>query len=144
MSGQERPGSPITNRWGDAKTTRLDLEETCVFRGRPGAAYNHHHQVLFDRGRLYASWSNGLVNEDNPGQQMFFAISDDGGKHWSNEATLSPPLPEKTSTYTAMGIRTHRNRLIAYYGHYGYNALALDAEGIPLKGGGDHLADPNE
>jgi hypothetical protein len=134
--------SPITNRWGDSKTTKLDLEEVCVFRGRPGAAYNHHHQVLFDRGRLYVSWSNGLVNEDNPGQQMLFAASDDGGKHWSGEARISPPFPEKTSTYTAMGIRAHQGRLIAYYGHYAYNQLALDPSGIPFSAGGDYLADP--
>jgi hypothetical protein len=130
--GSDAPTSPITNRWGEAKTTKLDLEEICVFRGRPGAAYDHHPQVLFDRGRLYASWSNGAVNEDNPGQKMLFAISDDDGKTWSTEAQISPPPIEETSTYTAMGIRAYQEQLIAYYGHYAYTDLAMDQKGIPL------------
>jgi hypothetical protein len=117
--------SPITNRWGQAKTTKLDLEEVCVFRGRTGAAYNQHHQVLADRGRLYVSWSDGIVNEDNPGQRMLVSFSDDGGTTWTSEEQISSPCPEPSSTYTAMGIRAYRNLLIAYYGHYGYTDLAL-------------------
>jgi hypothetical protein len=126
------PRSPITNLWGEAKTTKLDLEEVCVFRGRLGAAYNHHHQVLYDRGRLYASWSDGIVNEDNPGQHMVFSVSDDDGKTWSTEATITPPPPEATSTFTAMGIRAYKGMLIAYYGHYGYTDLINDGSGMLL------------
>ena len=128
--GGDAPASPITNRWGEAKTSALDLEEICVFRGRPGAAYNHHHQILFHGGRLYASWSNGIANEDHPGQHMLCAVSDDDGKSWSAESTVTPPPPEKTSTYTAMGIRAHQDLLIAYYGHYGYNDAWIDENGL--------------
>jgi hypothetical protein len=124
--------SPITNCWGVAKTTKIDLEEIRVFEGRPGAAYNHHHQVLFDRGRLYVSWSDGVVNEDNPGQRMLFSFSDDVGHTWSAEAQISSPPPEKTSTYTAMGIRAYQDKLIAYYGHYGYTDLAMSQSGLLL------------
>jgi hypothetical protein len=122
--------SPITNRWGEARTTRLDLEEIVIYKGPPGAAYNHHHQIVCDRGRLYASWSNSVAHEDNPGQRMLFAISDDDGKTWSSEAQLSPASPDKTSTFTAMGIRSHRGELIAYYGHFAYNPIAFDAAGV--------------
>jgi hypothetical protein len=121
--------SPITNLWGEARSTTMNLEEIRVFEGRPGAAYNHHHQILFDRGRLYASWSNGIKDEDHPGQHMVFAVSDDDGKTWSSESTITPPPPEKTSTYTAMGIRVFRGSLIAYYGHYGYNDMWIDDKG---------------
>jgi BNR repeat-like domain len=130
--GANAPQSPITNRWGEAKTTKLDLEEICVFRGRPGAAYNHHHQILFDRGRLYVSWSNGVANEDDPGQHMLFSVSEDDGKTWSREATITPTPIEKTSAYTAMGIRTYQGDLIAYYGHYAYTDLALNENGLPI------------
>jgi hypothetical protein len=130
--GAESPVSPITNHWGEAKTTKLDLEEICVFRGRPGSGYNHHQQVLFDQGRLYVSWSDGIVNEDNPGQHMVFAVSDDDGNIWSTETTITPPPPEKTSTYTAMGIRTYQGNLIAYYGHYGYTDVVMDGSGMLL------------
>jgi hypothetical protein len=125
--------SPITNRWGEAKTTRLDLDEIRIFKGPPGAAYNHHHQILFDRGRLYASWSNGITHEDNPGQRMLFAVSDDEGRSWSPEAQISAPPAEKTSTYTAMGIRSHQGRLIAYYGHFSYDPIGFDASGVVLS-----------
>jgi BNR repeat-like domain len=131
----ETPTSPITNRWGTAATTILDLDEVCVFRGHPGAAYNHHHQILFHNGRLYASWSNGFSDEDHPGQHMVFATSDDDGKTWSTERTITPPLPEKTSTYTAMGIREYQSKLIAYYGHYAYTDLGLDRNGMPAGNG---------
>lgn len=131
----EEPVSPITNHWGSAKTTVLDLPETCVFRSGPGTSYNHHHQVLVDQGRLYVSWSNGFKNEDNPGQHMVLSTSDDEGATWTTPQTITPPPPEKTSTYTAMGIRSYKSKLIAYYGHYGYTPLALDAQGLPLNGG---------
>jgi hypothetical protein len=129
--GAETQLSPITNRWGTARTTVLDLEEVCVFRGRLGAAYNHHHQILFHEGRLYTSWSDGFSDEDHPGQHMVFATSDDDGKTWSSDRTITPPLPEKTSTYTAEGIRAYKERLIAYYGHYAYTDLGLDRNGMP-------------
>ena len=143
--GADAPQSPITNLWGVAKNTKLDLEEICVFRGPPGGAYNHHHQILFDRGRLYASWSNGIVNEDNPGQRMLFSVSDNDGKTWSPEAQITPPPIEKTSTYTAEGIRAYQGKLIAYYGHYGYTDLSLDRNGVPnTKCLNDYRASPTE
>jgi hypothetical protein len=126
--------SPITNKWGEAKTSVLELKKICVFRGRPGGAYNHHQQILFHEGRLYASWSNGIANEDHPGQHMVFAVSDDDGDTWSPETTITPPPPEKTSTFTAMGICAHRGLLIAYYGHYGYNDVYVDQNGLVKAG----------
>jgi len=136
--------SPITNMWGEAKTAKIDLEEVCVFRGPQGAAYNHHHQILFDRGRLFASWSNGVAHEDHPGQRMVCAYSDDDGKTWSAESEVSPPLPDKSSTYTAMGIRTYRDLLIAYYGHYAYNPIGLDPKGgVIAQRILDHRGDAN-
>lgn len=118
--------SPITNRWGSAKTTILDLDEVTVFHGRPGAAYSHHHQIVMHSGILFASWSNGFVGEDNPGQHMLFATSVDQGKSWSTERELTPPLPSPRSTYTAMGIRSYNEKLVAYYGHYAWTDLAYD------------------
>jgi hypothetical protein len=128
-SAAEPPHSPITNHWGTAKTTKLDLAEVCVFRAQLGNGYNHHHQVLFDQGRLYLSWSDGVKNEDNPGQHMVFSTSDDDGKTWTAPATITPPPPEETSAFTGMGIRAHKGDLIAYYGHYAYTDLVNDGSG---------------
>jgi hypothetical protein len=62
---------------------------------------------------------------------MVFATSDADGRTWSKEIELTPPLPEKTSAYTAMGIRAVADKLIAYYGHYAYTDLCLDQDGLP-------------
>jgi BNR repeat-like domain len=129
--GADSQLSPITNRWGTARTTVLDLDEVCVFRGHPGAEYNHHPQILFNNSRLYATWSDGFSDEDHPGQHMVFSTSDDDGATWSEVRTISPPPPEKTSVFTAMGIRSDHDRLIAYYGHYAYTDLSLDRDGMP-------------
>lgn len=137
--------SPITNRWGEAKTTQMDLEEILVYRGREGAAYSHHAQVLFDRGRIYVTWSVGVQHEDFPGQQMALATSDDGGRTWSRERIISPPPREETSVYTAMGIREHHGKLIAYYGHYGYTPLGMEGIRVPAAYGGvDYRNDPTK
>ncbi len=125
--------SPITNKWGEAKTTKLALEEIRLYEGVAGKAYNHHHQILSHQGKLYASWSNGVLHEDNPGQRMMLAVSGDDGKTWSAEREISAPPPEKSSTYTAMGIHSHQDRLIAYYGHFSYNPIAFDASGVVLS-----------
>jgi hypothetical protein len=87
--------------------------------------------MLFDRGRLYASWSNGIIQEDQPGQRMMFAVSENDGKTWSKESQITPPPIDKTSTYTAEGIRSHEGKLIAYYGHYGYADRCLYWDGLP-------------
>jgi hypothetical protein len=128
----DEPRSAVTNCWEQVKPKKIDLEEICVFRGRPGAAYNHHHQVLFHENRLYVSWSDGIKNEDNPGQHMLLSTSDDDGANWSSESTVTPVPPEKTSVFTAMGIRACKNDLIAYYGHYAYTGLVFDGSDTPL------------
>jgi hypothetical protein len=139
----ETPRSPITNLWGRAKTSRIEVQEVPVFRGRPGAAYSHHPQVLFDRGRLYVSWSLGIEHEDAPGQQMMVATSDDGGGTWSAEKRVSPPPNDSGPVYTAMGVREHQGKLIAYYGHYGYTPLGMETLRVPAAYGGvDYRKDP--
>jgi hypothetical protein len=120
--------SPITNRWGEAKTTLLELPEIVVFKAPPEADYNHHQQVVFDRGRLYASWSNGIAHEDHPGQKMVFATSTDLGDTWSEPSIITPAAPFQSSAFTAMGITIHRQELHAYYGHYAWNDLAFNKD----------------
>lgn len=71
--------SPITNRWGKVKPQPLAADTVTVFSAEPGAQYNHHPQITAWRGRLYATWSSGLIHEDFPGQQMVMAVSEDGG-----------------------------------------------------------------
>jgi hypothetical protein len=137
------PVSPITNRWGEASSTNLPVGEVLVFQGRAGAAYSHHPQIAFDRGRLHLSWSLGVQHEDFAGQKMVFSTSDDGGRTWSEERPIVAPQADPGSVYTAMGIRAYEGKLISYYGHYAYTPLGLDAIRVPAAYGGvDFRNDP--
>ena len=97
----------------------------------PDAAYSHHPQIIAFRDRLYATWSLGAAHEDDPGQQMVLATSDDGGRTWSRPVRLSPAEKGEHAeiAYTAEGIRAHGGKLIAYYGRYEWLPLGLDADG---------------
>lgn len=80
MSASQIPPSPITNRWGEVPLRRVPHEEVIVYRGSAGHAYSHHPQLTSVDGRLIASWSHGIRNEDDPGQVMSYACSDDAGE----------------------------------------------------------------
>lgn len=126
--------SPITNCWGQVRPVAIKTEHLPVFRGYEGAAYNHHPQIISLRGRLYASWSCGYIHEDDPGQWMAMATSDDGGETWSEPLRISPYGAGQVAeiTCTAEGIRTHEGRLIAYYGRHEWAPLGLDEAGHRL------------
>ena len=51
-------------------------------------AYSHHPHIIYHEGRLYATWSNHLQDEDCPGQRILMRQSTDLGKTWQ------PPLSE--------------------------------------------------
>lgn len=113
--------SPITNRWGSARRTKkLPARETLIYRAVEGAAYDHHQQITSLDGRLYATWSNGVRDEDMNGQRMMLATSDDGGETWSEPRPLVEPEPGRhgPAVITAEGIHVHDGTLVAYYGHY--------------------------
>ena len=70
--------SPIANRWGQVPLIPVQAKHQVLYRGTPGAAYNHHAQITSLDGRLYTTWSNGPTHENEPGQRMMIATSDDG------------------------------------------------------------------
>ena len=129
--------SPITNRWGEVPLRPVPHEEFIIYRGAEGHAYSHHQQLTSLNGRLIASWSNGIRNEDDPGQVMYFACSDDAGATWTAPQTV---LPRRSGQYadvifTAMGLRRHGGKLIAYLGVYEYNDVCLRG-GLERPSGG--------
>ena len=116
--------SPITNRWGQVPLIPVPAEHRVLYRGEPGAAYNHHAQITSLEGRLYATWSNGLTHEDEPGQRMLLALSDDGGETWSEPRVLVDRQPGEHGygVVTSEGIHVYQDTLVAYYGYYDYTA----------------------
>jgi BNR repeat-like domain/BNR/Asp-box repeat len=115
--------SPITNRWGQVPVERIGTDHFIVFRGYVSGGYNHHHQITSLNGRLYVSWSDGVVHEDGPGQRMLMATSDDGGETWSQASVVVGRLPGRVGmgVVTGMGIHIHEGRMAAYYGYYDYD-----------------------
>lgn len=126
------PQSPITNCWGSASTQRLEATHTTIHVGKPGLAYSHQAQLTSVGGRLYASWSLGIRDEEAPGQTAVFAVSDDEGESWSDWRIIA--LAERgefaDKVVVNSGLRSQGEHLIAYYGEYEYDQNGVNAEGI--------------
>jgi hypothetical protein len=138
--------SPITNSWGSAQTVVLDLSETIIHRARLGRAYHHHPHILAVGDRLFASFSSGVENEDDLGQEVLWTTSTNLGQNWSQpRAIVSPPEGEYAQAIlTATGLYTFNNPanqlltsldhipLIAYYGKFEYAPQGMaDGKRLP-------------
>ncbi len=127
--------SQITNRWGEVELVPVKVEEHVVFEGHEGAAYSHHAQITSKGERLIATWSNGVAHEDDVGQCMMMATSDDGGETWSEPAAVVPRQPGEhaEAVITNGGIRVVGDMLVAYYGSFEFTAEGLvDGHRQPL------------
>jgi hypothetical protein len=129
--------SPITNCWGRVPLIPIPVEHRILYRGAPGAAYNHHPQVASLGGRLYATWSNGPTHEDEPGQRMLLATSKDGGETWSEPRVLVDRQPGEHGygVVTSEGIHAHESTLVAYYGYYDYTLYGRQQKYAPQAKG---------
>ncbi len=127
----------ITNCY-DPKVPRpkLPVERVYLYRPEREWAYSHHQSITFYQGRFYAIWSNGRINEDDPGQRVLIASAAEFG-HWTTPEPLIGPLAGHHSelVLTAAGFHQHADTLVAYFGQYEYSAEAI-RNGI--EGGRDH------
>lgn len=116
----EEATSPITNRWGGVAPVKLDVEHVPVFRGREGQAFNHQAQLSFDGTRVYATWSSCARDEEEAGQQMVMAVSDDVGRTWSAPSVVAPSRPGRyaRSVVVSSGTRIAGDTIVAYYGEW--------------------------
>ncbi|WP_433190215.1 exo-alpha-sialidase [Actinoallomurus sp. CA-150999] len=68
-----------------------NLSTTELYHATPATGTYSHHPMVTVQGRtLYTSWSNGVVNEDNPGQRVLGTVSTDGGS-WAGWKVYFPP-----------------------------------------------------
>ena len=102
----EESASPITNRWGEVRPERLVVEHASVFRGREGQAFNHQAQLSWDGERMYATWSSCARDEEEAGQHVVMAVSDDVGRTWSKA--------DGGGTVTSRSFRTERRRVLGH------------------------------
>lgn len=115
--------SPLTNC---NVRPRLPVERSYVFQPLYNWTYSHHQSITFFKGRYYAIWSNGRVNEDDPGQRVMMSSSPDG-MSWVEPQPLLGPLQGDHSelVLTAAGFHEHQGTLVAYAGAYEYTAEAI-------------------
>ncbi|GAA4330287.1 hypothetical protein GCM10023149_35370 [Mucilaginibacter gynuensis] len=110
----------ITNNYhSDNHIKRLNIERSMVFTPGDSWLYSHHQSVVRFKGKLIALWSNGIKDEDSPGQRVVYAVSKDF-KHWSPPAVLADPAKynDTLNVLTAAGLYQYNGTLVAYYGEY--------------------------
>jgi len=114
----------ISNNYKDeAGLPHLKIEREMIYAPVDNWLYNHHAAIIAFKGKLIATWSDGMVDEDAPGQRVVFSVSNDF-KHWSAPAILAEPAKATngiSNILTAAGLYRHNGTLVAYYGEYEKN-----------------------
>jgi len=84
-----------------------------------GWSYSHHASLVYYKNRYYAMWSNGKINEDDIGQRVLMASSEDA-EHWSDPIELFPSV-EGYGVLTSAGWYVREDGVLnAYAGLYYY------------------------
>lgn len=66
--------------------------------------FNHHPFIVFWDGRFFAQWNDGYIGEDEPGQRVRYAVSEDA-LEWSEPIDLSGRNDERKFTASGLWIR---------------------------------------
>ncbi len=75
--------------------------------------YCHHPNLVVFRDKLYCMWSNGIIEEDLPGQRILYCHTEDGS-NWTKPTELTNHKQGKGVCVSA-GFRVSGNTLIAFY-----------------------------
>lgn len=135
----------ITNHaiWMDDKPVALPgakrptVESVFLYRPEREWTYSHHPHLAFFKGRFYALWSNGRLDEDAPGQRLLLSSS-------SNFTTWTEPRPLVDSVkdsngvervLTAAGFHQYAGTLVAYFGNYGPNKETTHLQAVTTSDG---------
>lgn len=112
--------SAISNNYHSYKNIpQLKIERSFIYIPETAWLYSHHPQICFFKGKFIAAWSNGMKDEDAPGQRVVISSSSDSF-HWSAPQVLALPATSSGSTnvLTAAGFYQFNDTLVAYYGEY--------------------------
>ncbi len=103
----------------EAGVPRLKIERSMIYSPDKEWLYNHHPSIIHFKDQFIAIWSNGLVDEDSPGQRVVYATSTDF-VHWSKPEVLASPqkFKDTLTVLTAAGLYQYKGTLVAYYGEY--------------------------
>ncbi len=94
------------------------VERAVVHSAREGAEYAHHPYLCYFQGKYIACFSNGKVHEDDLGQRVVIAYSDDC-MHWSAGKVIEV-TNDPQSVDTACGFYEEDGILYLLVGSYGY------------------------
>ena len=104
----------------DSGLTKLTIERSMVYIPQKEWMYSHHPSITIFKDKILAIWSNGMIDEDAPGQRVVYAVSTDF-VHWSAPKILALPSRFCNDTFnvlTAAGFYQFHDTLVAYYGEY--------------------------
>ena len=84
-----------------------------------GWTYSHHASLVYYQNKYYAMWSSGKINEDDIGQRVLMAVSEDA-ESWSDPIELFPSV-EGYGVLTSAGWYVREDGVLnAYAGLYYY------------------------
>ena len=98
----------------------LQIERSMIYVPATTWMYSHHPSVTHFKNKFIAIWSNGMKDEDAPGQRVTFATSTDF-IHWSAPKVLAVPAAynkDSLNVLTAAGFHIFKDTLVAYFGEY--------------------------
>jgi hypothetical protein len=103
----------------EAGVRHLSIQRSMIYSPDKEWLYNHHPSIIHFKDQFIAIWSNGLIDEDSPGQRVVYATSKDF-THWSAPAVLAAPVKvnDTLTVLTAAGLYQYKGILVAYYGEY--------------------------
>ncbi len=110
----------ITNGYDQvSERPKLQVERTIIYQPEESWFYAHHPSITHFNGQYLAIWSNGRLNEDDPGQRVLISRSADFAS-WSEPEPLLDSMrgEEVEVTLTAGGFHQHDGTLVAYAGSY--------------------------
>lgn len=128
--------SPIHSTFGKDRASAIPLRPTPAMAYTAGEGnwhFCHHPEIGVFQGRLYAMWSNSPAGEDEVGQRILFAHSDDGTA-WSQPRVLADNIAgdKYPAVLTAAGWLDRGGSLLAYFAAYEF-----DSEGPSVDGRGN-------
>jgi len=108
------------NYVSETDVPHLEIERAMIYVPDTSWMYSHHASITHFKNKFIAIWSNGIIDEDKPGQRVAFSTSKDF-VHWSKPQVLAAPSVYKDDTLnvlTAAGFYQFNDTLVAYYGEY--------------------------
>jgi len=116
--------SPISNKFDSTISyPRLSIERHMVYEPVSSYMFSHHPYLCWFKGVYISMWSNGMKDEDDPGQRVVVSYSTDF-MHWSAPEVLAEPGKDKNGDreiLTAAGFYESNGQLVAYFGSYNKN-----------------------